>query len=75
MKRDLRDYARKTDVLLGLGAIILFLVVGGALIWIFYGGPAASLGLMCMFAGIATVLLIFLVFLGIEWILKHARPK
>jgi uncharacterized membrane protein len=75
LKRDLRDYARKTEVRLGLGAIALFLVVGMGLIWLIYGAGAASLGMLCMGAGLATVALIYLVFLGIELILKNARPK
>lgn len=75
MKRDLRDYAKRTEVQLGLGAIGLFLIVGMGLIWLIYGGNAAALGMMCMGAGLVTVVLIYLVFLGIEWILKSARPK
>lgn len=75
MKRDLRDYARKTEFQLGMGAIVLFLLVGMGLIWLIYGSGAASLGMLCMGAGLATVVIIYLVFIGIEWILKSARPK
>lgn len=75
MKRDLRDYARRTEVQLGLGAIALFLIIGMGLIWLIYGGSAASLGMLCMGGGLAVVVIIYLVFLGIEWILKNARPK
>jgi ABC-type antimicrobial peptide transport system permease subunit len=75
MKRDMRDYANKTQLFLGLGAIVLFLLVGMGLIWLIYGSGAASLGMLCMGAGLAVVVLIYLVFVGIEWILRSARPK
>ncbi|MBI5294702.1 MAG: hypothetical protein HY869_04445 [Chloroflexi bacterium] len=75
MKRDLRDYAKRTEFQLAMGAIVLFLLVGMGLIWLIYGSGAASLGMLCMGAGLATVVIIYLVFIGIEWILKSARPK
>lgn len=75
MKRDLRQYARGTQVGLALGAFILLFVVGLGLIYLIYGREAAAMGLFCLTAGLAPVLLILLVFYGMEWILKHARPK
>lgn len=73
--RDLREYAKQTGVRLALGAFTLLLVVGVGLIWVIYGGQAAGMGLTCMLAGLFPVILILAVFAGIEWILKHARPK
>jgi multisubunit Na+/H+ antiporter MnhB subunit len=73
--RDLRDYAKKTNIRLALGAFILVFVVGVALIWAFYGERAAGMGLICLMAAIFPIILILFVFVGIEWILKRARPK
>lgn len=46
--RDLRGYARGTQVRLLLGGLILVLVVGNGLVWMLYGPNAARLSLMCM---------------------------
>ncbi len=73
--RDLRQYARQTNVRLALGAFILLFVVGVGLIWLIYGGNAAGLALTCLLAALAPVILILAIFVGIEWILKHAGPK
>ena len=73
--KDLREYARQTNVRLALGAFILLFVVGVGLIWIFYGERAAGMGFVCLLAALFPVILILAIFLGIEWILKRARPK
>lgn len=73
--RDLREYARQTNVRLALGAFILLFVVGVGLIWWIYGEGAAGLALTCLLAALVPVILILAIFLGIEWILKRARPK
>lgn len=73
--KDLREYAKQTNVRLAFGAFILLFVVGVALIWVFYGERAAGMGLVCLLAALFPVILILGIFLGIEWILKHARPK
>ncbi len=73
--RDLREYSKETGIRLVLGAFILLFVVGVALVWFIYGGNAAGLAFTCMLAALFPVILILSVFLGIEWILKHARPK
>lgn len=75
MSKDLRKYSQETYVRLALGAAILLLVVGVGLIRIFYGGGAAGMGLTCLLAGFAPVILILLVFVAMDWILRHARPK
>ena len=73
--RDLRDYAKQTNVRLALGAFILLFVVGVGLIWAIYGGNAAGMAFTCLLAALFPVILILLIFVGIEWILKRARPK
>ncbi len=73
--KDLREYAKQTNVRLALGAFILLFVVGVGLIWLIYGENAAGLGFVCLLAALFPVILILFVFVAIEWILKHARPK
>lgn len=73
--RDLREYARQTNVRLALGAFILLFVIGVGLIWAIYGEGAAGLAFTCLLAALFPVILILAIFLGIEWILKRARPK
>ena len=75
MKRDLRDYAKQTQVRLGIGAFALLFIVGLGLIWLIYGAGAASMGLLCLLAGLVPVALIVAVFYGLDWMLRHARPK
>ena len=66
---------RDTNVRLAVGAFILLFVVGIGLIWAIYGQGAAGMGLVCLLAALAPVILILAVFLVIDWILKRARPK
>lgn len=73
--KDLREYAKQTNIRLAFGAFILLFVVGVALIWLFYGERAAGMGFVCLLATLVPIILILGIFIGIEWILKHARPK
>jgi multisubunit Na+/H+ antiporter MnhB subunit len=73
--KDLREYARQTNIRLAFGAFVLLFVVGLGLIWVFYGERAAGMGFVCLLAALFPVILILGIFLGIEWILRHARPK
>ena len=75
MKRDLREFARQTNIRLAVGATVLLLVVGLGLIWLIYGTDAASFGLFCVMAGLSPVVLILIMFWAIDWILRSARPK
>jgi hypothetical protein len=75
LSRDLRKYAKDTNVRLAVGAFVLLFVVGVGLIWAIYGQGAASMGLVCLLAALLPVILILAVFLAIEWILKRARSK
>jgi hypothetical protein len=58
-----------------VGAFILLFVVGVGLIWAIYGQGAAGMGLFCLLAGLAPIILIVAIFFAIDWILRHARPK
>ncbi len=73
MSQDLRQYARQTNRRLLVGFILILLLVGDGLIYIFYGRSAALFGLACMLAGLAPVLLIWLAFWIIDSILRANR--
>jgi hypothetical protein len=75
MSRDLRDYARKTNVRLAVGAFVLLFIVGLGLIYLFYGKAAAGFGLFCLLAGLTPIVLILLVFFLIDRIMKSAGRK
>lgn len=72
MSRDLRKYARQTNVRLVAGAILLVFVVGDGLIYLIYGKGAAVMGLLCLLAGMVPVVLTVLVLLLLDWIRKSA---
>jgi hypothetical protein len=72
MSRDLRKYARQTNVRLAGGALLVLFVVGDGLIYLFYGGGAALMGILCLLAGMVPVVLTLLVLLLFDWIQKHA---
>jgi hypothetical protein len=73
MKRDLRDYARQTNVRLIIGGLLLLFLVGDGLIYFIYGPAAAVSGLLCIGVGLIPVILIFLVFVVMDWIVKRAN--
>ena len=73
MSRDLRQYARQTNVRLAAGALFMLFVVGLGLIYLIYGPGAAMMGLTCMLAGMLPIALILLAFLLLDWIVKRAR--
>jgi len=66
MSRDLRDYARQTNIRLLVGFILLLLLVGDGLIYLIYGQGAAVFGLLCILAGLSPLLLIYLVLVIID---------
>lgn len=66
MNRDLRKYARQTNVRLVVGGIAVLYLVGLGLIWVFYGRYAALMGAVCLTAGLAPLLLVWLALGGLE---------
>ena len=73
MSRDLRKYARDTNVQLGVGAFVLLFLIGIGLIYFIYGPSAAMFGFLCLLAALFPIVLI-LIFLAItEWITKRAN--
>jgi hypothetical protein len=73
MSRDLRKFARQTNVRLVSGALVLIFVVGDGLIYFIYGGGAAVTGLLCLLGGLVPVLLTVLVMWLLDWITKRAN--
>jgi hypothetical protein len=72
MMRDLRKYARQTNIRLIIGALALLFIIGDGLIYLIYGSGAALLGIFCLVAGMIPVILTILVLLFLDWIRKHA---
>ena len=75
MTRDLRRYARQTNTRLLVGGILILFVVGDGLIYLFYGRGAAVMGLLCLAAGLAPLLLIWLILTLMEWVVKKANQE
>jgi len=75
LKRDLREYAKQTNIRIGIGAFVLLFGVGIGLIYFIYGPGAAGVGLLCLLGALIPIVLIMLSLYGIDWIVKHARPK
>jgi hypothetical protein len=73
MTRDLRKYARQTNVRLAVGGLLLLFIVGDGLIFLIYGGGAALIGLLCLLAGLFPILIIVLVMIILDWIAKRAN--
>ena len=74
MSRDLRRYARQTNVRLFVGFLLLLLLIGDGLIYVYYGQGAAVMGILCIVAGLAPLILIWLALSAIEWIVRRADP-
>jgi hypothetical protein len=75
LKRDLRDFARQTNVRLFAGALLMLFGVGLLLICILYGPGAALVGLLCLIGALIPIGLIVGSLYGMDWIVKRARPK
>jgi len=75
MGRDLRKYAGQTSMRLVLGGILLLFIVGIGLIYAFYGGQAAIMGLLCMVIGLTPLLMIWFVLWVIEWLTRRAKQE
>ncbi len=67
MGRDLRHYARQTNLRLVAGFLFLLLLVGDGLIYLFYGRYAATMGLICILAGLVPAAMV----LGALWVIDR----
>jgi len=69
--RDLRKYARRTNMFLIIGLFVLLIVVGLGLVFFFWGAGAATTGLICIGVAMIPVLMV----LGVIWILDRLARK
>ena len=69
--RDLRKYARQTDVQLLIGFFVLLIVVGLGLIFFIWGAGAAISGLICVGVALVPVLVV----LGVIWVLDNLARR
>ena len=70
-----RAHRARTDRNLLLGFFALLFVVGGGLIWYFYGAGAAALGVLCIAAGAVLVGVLALLMVGLEWLSNRWEEK
>lgn len=75
MKRDLREYAKQTNIQLIVGAFILLFGVGIGLIYLIWGPGAAGIGFLCMLGGLLPIALILVALYGMDWFVKRGRSK
>ena len=75
MKRDLRQYARQTNVRLAAAALVLLFGVGLGLIYVIYGPGAAGVGLLCLLGALVPIVLILLALYGIDWIVRRSGGR
>jgi hypothetical protein len=75
MNRDLRKFAQQTNFQLIAGGLLVLFVIGDGLILIIYGPSSAIFGLLCIGVGLIPVILIYLVFVLMDWIIKNARKE
>ncbi len=71
MNRDLRKYAKQTNVQLIIGFLLVLFFIGDGLIFLFYGQGAAMMGFICLLAGISPVILIVIALWFIDWIVRR----
>ena len=75
MSTDLRKYTSQTNVRLIIGALLLVFVVGSALIWWLYGPGAALVGLLCLLGALLPIGLIWLLMVGLDWLVKKLNEE
>ena len=75
MSRDLRHYARQTNVRLFIGFFLILFILGDGLIWYFYGRAPALFGMLCLFVGSTPLFLIAIIFWMMEVFVKRANEE
>lgn len=72
---DLRRYQITTDRNLLIGFFVLLFLVGGGLIYVFYGVGGLSMGLLCMLGGALVAAALVLVVFGFEWLSRWLENR
>lgn len=72
--RDLREYSKQTSVRLFFGGFVFIIIIAEILIYLFYGKNAAISGFICILLGLIPLGLIWLFFIGLEWLVKR-KPQ
>jgi hypothetical protein len=75
MYRDLRKYAKQTNLRLIIGFLLVLFFIGDGLIFLFYGQGAAVMGIVCLLAGLSPVILIVGALWLIDWIVRRNNPE
>ena len=73
MTRDLRRYAKQTNIRLIIGGIAILVIIGDGLILLFYGLDAAVMGLLCLVIGLMPLLLIWVVLSIFGWVVRRSN--
>ena len=73
MARDLRRYAKQTNIRLIIGGIAILVIIGDGLILLFYGRDAAVLGLLCLVIALMPLLLIWVVLSIFGWVVRRSN--
>jgi len=68
MSRDLRKYAKQTNIRLIIGFLLVLFVIGDGLIYLFIGQGAAIMGFICLLAGLIPIILVIFALWIIEWV-------
>ena len=75
MRRDLRKYAKHTNLRLIIGFLLVLFFIGDGLIFLFYGRGAAAMGFVCLLAGLSPVILIIGALWLIDWIVRRNNQE
>jgi hypothetical protein len=75
MTRDLRKYARQTNLRLVVGFLLLALLGGPALIGWLWGREAALLGVACVAAALVPAGAVWLLLALLGWLAKRLREE
>lgn len=75
MGRDLRKYASQTQARSLAAFVLILLVVGVGLIYLFYGPASAMMGAICALMGLAPLLAIFLVLQLLDWFVDRVDDR
>jgi hypothetical protein len=71
---DLRRHWGQTQIRLIVGGLALLGVVGGGLVWLFYGGAAAITAVSCLLVACGLMGLLWLILALLERWVKEEEP-